>query len=418
MKKILSVLLFVLFLNPVLPVLAQETQSITDEKMMILPPGKIDNLFGQNHSYSVYLRGNGEVVVNAKFVFTNENAADFNTFVLKTDGQTLNNLVAYQIVKEPECVSYTPTSVCIQYRDADYSYLWGAKYLKADVDYDGEKLAVVLPRTIAENNTSAVFLYYRSFDFTRKELAGYNYNFSSFKVNTAIQNIAVGINTDSDIYLKGVTSAVDYAYPSTTDIAIAGNENKSAKLDQIINTIGYGKITKNASNLAANEQFEVKGEFATSYLGLYAQEIVISIGIILFTLFILLVGVKKLTRRGQPESIIFQSFGLAFASSLTLTLITSLVYLFTKSNTYIQYQIGILVIFLLIFLVLLYASLFLAPVIYMGLKHGVGWGLTTLFMTIFLLALMSGIAVFILLGTDVQKPFSIYSRSVDLEKSL
>lgn len=423
------VVLFLFLLAP----LVVDAQSSPDDESVTVPSDAIETeltrlpipdtnklLFGQDHRYSVHFRGNGEAVVTARYIFTNTTDTDLNSFVLVGDDLDLNNLIAYQINRQRECIRYLaiPNGGCAEYGFPAYDYFWGAKYQEAKVDYDGEKLAVSLPTTIAPDSQGVVFLYFRTFDFTDRELfGGYEYEFESLESKEPIQNITVGINVDSDVYLKNAKSGVDYVFPETAELAVATDLKavQSGQLDNLVNNIGYGQITKTAANLAANESFEVTGEYANSYLALYDSETGVVIIVLVFLALIVFLIAKKLSGKDKKANQFLLSVTLSFASSLVLTMLTVGVYLLGNRGYYPFYDFGVLLIFVYIFIFLFYISIFFAPVIYMGIKHGVGWGLITLFLNIVFLAVMSFASILVFFR-GVPRLYA-NPRALELQKS-
>lgn len=348
-------------------------------------PGPANNsLFGQDHKYTVHFRGNGEAVVAAKFVFTNSTDRDQKSFSLVSDDLNAKDFIAYQILR-PSC-----TSPNCNYLNFDFAYPWGARYEKAEVDYDGEKLAVTLPEPVPVEKTGAVFLYYRSFGYTEKEWTGaYEYDFKTLESKESIQNVSVGINVDSDVYLKGAKSSVDFAMPEMASMRMADGMMQNSQLDQIVGSVGYGQITKTASSLAPDESFTVQGAYATSQLALYAKETLIGFTLVLGVFALLFLLAKKFTGKGKNRKEMYLALGLSLASTLVLVALTGALFVVTRSGLFPSYLWGgLIVLVYALFGLIFYLVVLLAPTIYMGIKHGAGWAMVTLFMTLFWLFLI------------------------------
>ena len=73
---------------------------------------------------------------------------------------------------------------------------------------------------------------------------------------------------DTDLLLKGKRAQVDYGTHFVSEKAAAPQALSSRDLDRVVGKIGsYGPLVKEAKNLAPNETFIVKGEYATNWLG-------------------------------------------------------------------------------------------------------------------------------------------------------
>ena len=190
-RKILPVFFIPLFLlsfivNPSL-VLAQDEnaspeltseQNQTIQKMVApdyypIPNNKPLPFAGQNHAYSVILRGNGEAVITLKVALTNTSSdgRSLTKTLLRLPRVMVSDIAVYQIITQGYCTRYdngpqymgTPYSSipynprCIEYSDPDYyNYYGGGKYQKADFDYSGDTLTIDLPTPI-QNEKSGAF---------------------------------------------------------------------------------------------------------------------------------------------------------------------------------------------------------------------------------------------------------------------
>ena len=196
MKKYIGILLFILFATCTIllsPANAQEPETATvSSDMFIGSPGAI---FGQDHFYTVTLRGNGEAVVNMKAVFTNYEEASTSAITFEIPRVNLENVGVYQVVREKECIQfeaqkydpetreYIPSKPqCTGYREPDYyAYYYGnTKYYRADSTLDGDKLTVQLPQEIGPQKSGSIILYYRAQGYVSKGMFGaYKYNFET-----------------------------------------------------------------------------------------------------------------------------------------------------------------------------------------------------------------------------------------------
>ncbi len=106
-------------------------------------------------------------------------------------------------------------------------------------------------------------MYYRAFGYAeRYSFGAYNYNFETLKIDSVISNLRVGISPDSDLFMKGATGTVDYFKDSTmvlesSKTMSAGASFTNSYMDTAISNIGYGSITKYASNLMPLDSYKV-----------------------------------------------------------------------------------------------------------------------------------------------------------------
>jgi len=281
----------------------------------IFPPDEIVDhsaLFGQDHAYTVTFRGNGEAIVNMRIAFTNSTQNDQSTVTYRVPRVNPQDMMAYQVVREPDCLQYDERSnttkyspdvvydiynpaPCIKYQEPNYydTYWYGtASYLKAKLDMQADTITITLPKGVPPNKTGSILLYYRTYGYTKKGLFGsYNYLFESLKSEEPIRNLQIGITTDSQLKLKNPDSEVTYR--SKGDIISAQSmmgEHKemvgnSSAFDTYYQQIGQGRVIKYATYLQPLESFTVKGVYADALWKLYAQTLLVgtAIAIVVFT---------------------------------------------------------------------------------------------------------------------------------------
>ncbi len=84
----------------------------------------LPNLLGQEHNYSVILRGNGEAIVTGKMTFSNNSDQEMTTLDLESPiGKLADNFVAYQQQRQGSCISYwmkektyTESAACSEFK--------------------------------------------------------------------------------------------------------------------------------------------------------------------------------------------------------------------------------------------------------------------------------------------------------------
>ncbi|MBI2103854.1 hypothetical protein HYT59_02525 [Candidatus Woesebacteria bacterium] len=440
MIKRLVLVIFLLLLVPV-SALAQNTsvQSEPADESAIFPVPRpnVNTFLGQKHDYTVVFRGNGESVVSVRVALANNTESELRNVELRLpDYIKTSELLAFQVIREGYCLRYAQPAIyspgvpqsCEEYSEPDYFQGYGQnKYQKAVVEVVGDTLKVTLPTAIAKEKSGAFFVYMRAVGFAKKDLFGaYNFNFETLKVNESIQNLQVGISTDSDLVLKGAKGEVDYRFEDTsTSLMAAGVSEKAAAspaIDNFYNQIGYGSITKTASSLAALESYKVSGAYASTRLMLYAKEILVGAVVLLAVVVVFLLVAKVILRKGgkkvstpdqakevvEPKTLQGGTFLLSFlasiVSSVLIALYTAGLLLVSRLISGAQYydydsQTNIwLWIIIIVASFAVYAFLILGPSIFIGIKRGVGWGFATLGLTILwlvLLVFIVGLVIFL-----------------------
>lgn len=395
------------------------------QSMMIMPPDtEPSGVFGEDHYYSVIFRGNGDAVVNLKAIFTNTEEATVSAVTLRAPKGQVEDIVAYQLIKDRRCLRYGPTDttpkpgivedrydppVCIQYENPDfygYTYSNNTKYRKAEVKTEGELITITLPEGVSPEVSASYILYYRSKAYTQKDFAGaYSYSFETLKTESPIRNLQVGVSTDSNLKLKDASSDVNYAENDTaiSELKMAPAMNSagmtSQAFDRYYQQIGQGSIVEHASSLQPLDTFTVEGVYAKSVWQLHAKTIIIVvvIGLIVivgigFGLFKLFKYIRKKSVRTENSIVhahthkvlwlVGGSFG---ASVLTAgyTIFLFFISSFVSGFFYIGYQFNLLLsLFLLILSLAIYPLCLFVPAIVMGVKKGLWWGVGMFAMTI------------------------------------
>jgi hypothetical protein len=256
--------------------------------------------FGQDHKYSVIFRGNGEAVVYARIALTNGDEEILRDISFEIPGVDPSEMVMYQIELPQVCVEYDYTMGsrrCLEYTDPDYfqntyrysGYYYGdtsgeIEYSKLDYSRTGNLYEVELANPLGSYDSTAVVVAYTAKGYVKKTLGLYRYEFETFKVPARIQDVSVAIEVDSDLYLKGKKSEVNYSSDIESDLIMEASPSAgitSKQLDNVVGSIGYGgQIVKSAENLSPNESFTVNGQYSASWLRLYLSSILIVVLII------------------------------------------------------------------------------------------------------------------------------------------
>jgi len=398
-RKIISLMLLSLFVLPIFI----GTVSAQDELF-----------FGQNHSYTVIFRGNGEAITYAKIALTNPSEKPLTEFSFEIPRVSPTEIAMYQMKLPQECVRYdynTPGRPCLEWRDPDYAqryYYYGYGYQEGKTEYQkiqftksGNLYRFTLPTPVEPYKSTAIVIAYAAKGYVKKSFGLFKFNFETIKVPSRIEQVRVAVDVDADLLLKGKRAKVDYGISPGGKIEIAELQILSSRdLDRVVGKIGsYGPLVKEAKNLAPNETLIVRGEYATSWFRLYLSSILITI-LIIAAIF---VGVyfltKFLKRRGgkggkfkgevnqqtpsQTPQALISIFNLThlWVSLLSVVLVfglTRLLIFLLESDSFlykitnnIDPLIGLVtLITIIITIILLYVLVIFGPAIIVAIKHG------------------------------------------------
>jgi len=295
-------------------------------------------------------------------------------------------MVIYQMKLPQECVNQNyndSAQPCLQYRDPDYAqqyYYYGysngkAEYQKIQYTKSGNLYKFTLPTPIEPYKSTAIIVAYAAKGYVSESAGLFKFNFETLKVPSRIQEIRVVVDVDSDLLLKGKKSSVNYS------------------LDNVVGEIGsYGPLVKEAKNLSPNENFMVKGEYATSWFRLYLSSIILTI----FIIIAIFVGVyflarflkkragqngqngsgtgQQMTSQNPPSSISILNLTNASVSLLSVVGVVGLTYLLrflSEFNLFRSFNPDpVFGIIMVITIILLYVLVILGPAIIVAIKHG------------------------------------------------
>ena len=399
-----------------------------------------DLFFGQNHYYSVIFRGNGEAIVYAKLVVTNsgdESMTDFTFEVPKVDPY---EMTVFQMELPKVCVEYDYSKSyrqgdCLRYRDPDYNGYYSyyssgeATYSKTKYDKSGRKYTLHLPNELKPQNTTAFLVTYAAKGYVQSSFGKMKFDFETLKVDSRIQNLDVAVDVDSDLVLRGKRAELDYNSGQrslTTDSAMQAGIN-SVELDKMQGLIGrYGVLEKSAKSLAPGESFVVRGEYATTWLKLYAKQILLSLAVIVAIAVGLVYLAKWLRKRrlanskvakktastneaankkaieiGGEEAVsvpLYRYVVISFVAAGAVLALIGLISLITGWGLWdkIVYS-PVLILLILLILALIFVILLFGPAIYVGFKYGWRKGVMMFFIEfgwIIILSIIVAIFVF------------------------
>lgn len=262
-------------------------------------------LFGQEHDYSVFFRGNQEAIVYGKINISNTTQSALRDFVFEIPGVTPSEIVIYQMENyNSDTSNPSPWFDDYNYRN-DYNYNAKYQYNKLEFSKSGQIYNVDLAKDVYENDSTTLLIAYSTKGYVKNYFGLYKYNFETIKVASRIKSIKVAVNVDSELYLKGKKSSINYNDVSFQYSMQDLNTNKSffsSEMDALVGGIGVsGGVVKSANNLAPNESFTVKGEYATSGLRLYLGNILLFIVIIAVVTYISINLPKLIKQRKEMK---------------------------------------------------------------------------------------------------------------------
>lgn len=388
---------------------AQVSALSIDESMP--PVGDTGLFFGQNHSYTVVFRGNGEAIVFGRMVITNTQEEELSKFVFEIPKVTPTELVILQQQAKPVCIQYdyqkpydavTRQYPCLQYQESvdyyggnyAYPYYGPSEYQKVKYSQSGTLYSLALPTPIQPGKTGSIIFSYAAFGYASQTAGLFKFNFETPKVASRISLMRVAVDVDSDLFLKGKKSQVNYNLPSQEAFSLAMPAGKSLAnptLDSLSSSIGnYGSIVKEAKSLAPNESLMVKGEYASSRARLYIDSIVWTLVIVAVILFAIWKLRRQMAKRKKTEAVFnaenqnlisilnFTNASMGFLSAVLVVVLTYLIKILARSDFFQYLNDEFLGIMVVVMIGLLYVLVVFGPAVLVGAKHGAKAGISVL----------------------------------------
>lgn len=260
---------------------------------LVLPTSIVDAqssiLSGQTQEIDAHLRSNGEAIIISKITFTNNDSAPQTSLKLDIAGQ-LSEFYSAQVFKPKGIYSYdtTETSGCAINKESSYEDLyltdkWRNKYSKLNYTTVGTEYTFKLATPLIANCEGELVLTYATKSYVKEELSIKSFDIPTIKSGQRISQANISVTFDDDIYYNGKKSSVKYneAEGISLNALSANSSSTSESVDRAIANIGNGgAITKQASSLAPGDVFNVKGTYATSWLGLYYKKLITALLVI------------------------------------------------------------------------------------------------------------------------------------------
>jgi hypothetical protein len=351
-------------------------------------------MFGANHNYTVIFRGNGEAIVYGKLVISNSEEEDLTNYKIDLKNVKFAEFSAFQKILKPVCVDYNYIKEernCLKYKEPDYNQDYGyfynedPEYKKIKTTIKNGEINFELPEPIKSLKSGMIIFSYSSKSYTTQKIGLFTYNFQTPSTDLRIKEATVAVDVDSDLYLKGKKSSINYGRDSTKELAPVASIDgsvSSKNLDRIASSIGNGPIVKTGKNIAPTESLIVKGQYAKSWARLNLMIITVMgvfLGSILTGSFFWGRSLKRKNEKKSheeteginvksdihPFDIKIVSSGLL--SALSITAIAYLVSILQSSHFFYGEIMGILFT-IMIFIIIALAAF--GPAVVMGIKYG------------------------------------------------
>ncbi len=353
-------------------------------------------LFGQSHFYSILLRENGEAIVYSKIVVTNSGEESLKEFSFRIPKVSPTEMLMYQMKLPQECVRYDyndPKTPCLEYQDPNYNtggyyyydYGYGGgktEYKRIDFTKEGDLYSFEIPEEVESFKTTAFIIAFAAKGYVKETMGLYKFQFETIKVPSRIKESRVVVDVDRDLFMKGKRSQIDYPSFSVRDEGGMGVDNvaiSNRELDRVVQEIGsYGQLIKEARNLAPDEVLIVSGEYARSWLRLYASSMikaVLVIFLMFFGLYYLLrfLGKKKKTTKEKTQNdwpLTINNLLISLISALSVFAVTIILYMIERTDYFYFSYYYFFDIIRLIIIGILYILIIFVPPIIVSLKRG------------------------------------------------
>ena len=299
--------------------------------------------YGQSHSYSVLMRGNGEAVIWSTIQITNGEELPVSQLVLKTGNLTPRLFEAWQEIEimsasaPARCRNAINTSTttdfvivkdqfeCRSLFGNNYSYIQPIqgkleyRYNKLTIQQSGKTVTFALAKPIDKNTKGTIITSYRGFGVVDEGFFGrMKFDFQTLETASRVRSIDVVVNVDTDLYIKGDKANVSYVestpkiFSESADYSGIGSAPTSGigtmgmALEPVSYRIGRDttstSIKKSTSDLLGGDVFHVRGVYASSWFGIYWTKLIIGLLIVLAVIIMIILGVR-LWRMRHPMNI-------------------------------------------------------------------------------------------------------------------
>lgn len=252
----------------------------------ILPAYANDLILGaQTHEYKVILRDDGRAIVIGKITAPNQTEENLSTITLNLGIDDAAQMSAYQLITEGLCTTYQSIGeirTCITYRNPTSRDLNDATYEKISIVEENESsYSLNLPVPVEPGANALIIFAYSSKSYTSNFLGLYTYDFKTPTVDSSIQSMFVNVQTDSDLFLKGEGTTVQY---SETDFAGGEFQNAMGPNANItlsaLHTNQGNVVQESATSLFPGESYEVTGKYSEHWFRMHTIAIAIALALL------------------------------------------------------------------------------------------------------------------------------------------
>lgn len=368
-------------------------------------------LGGQKHEYKVVLRGDGRAIVVGKMTIPNTGTDPLTSIRVGLSVTDATQMSAYQVVVEQACSksdTSSGTMVCTKYKDITTKDVTSAPYEKMSIVDDtdsGDGYLLSLPRSIDAGASAVVLFAYSSKQYTSESFGLFSYTFATPTVDERIESMSVTVQTDSDLYIDGEGTTIQYNndLPDDTFADATGLSAESA-MTTITSKRG-NTVRETATDLFPGESYTVTGRYSEFWWRL-------SIGRILFGVLIVALvigfGVWRLRKESKKSSISMKQRIHAMLSSTpfvsgffaaVLIAVWTLVAINLLATSFLRRMDSPLMVALIAMVgMMTYLLVGLGPSVAFGAKHGWKAGVMTFISTI--VWLIIGITILAAFGGD------------------
>ncbi|MSR86319.1 hypothetical protein EXS74_02905 [Candidatus Woesearchaeota archaeon] len=381
MKKIIS-LLFVLLLLPIASAASLYPDSY--------------GYYGQNQYYYTVFDGEGESAVLARIELQNvENLTEFS-FKIPGENISLINIVQEYYDYTEECSNWEEVS-CSTTDDVETCNKECTDYIRypvyppsyAQVSYTlGESEGMTsVSFEIPEQDQDNIYIlaYYKTNSYVSESAGVYEYHFQTIQDEYDTNYVRVSLDVAEDLYLEGVSSAIDYQ----KEVFATSESADFARVASSLSYIDTG-YTETATSLDPYESFSVEGKYANSWWNIHWWEVVIGVLVGIAILGAIIYGIRKITKKnkklGLPLLLGVASgillFGVWFACSYLL-----------QNSYYLGFYNDTVMLFIILLTIVMSIFLLAVPAVWVGYTEGVKSGMICFIATVLTLFILCVIAI-------------------------
>lgn len=278
-------------------------------------------IFGQEHTYSVFVKSNKEAFVFARLALTNPDESPLTRSSFTLSNAKASEMSVYQVVLPQECAKYDYRSggnKCVRYKEPSYTQnynYYGSGYgNKEDIEYhkvayqeSGGKYSFDLPKLVDPHKSTALVVIYATKDYVKSTLGRYTFDFETLAVEQRVTESSIAVTAETDFQMKNPDrSRSDQYYGGLVNgvelsAGVAESSFANPDIDKLVYSIGgRGQINKTFKSVTPNETVSVKGMFANNWFKLYLFEILfIAVGLISFFAVVIFLSKKYNKRERQ-----------------------------------------------------------------------------------------------------------------------